>query len=140
MNVEAALRTDRTIDIVTIGARTGIRRITEIWFTNIDGRIVICGTPSTDGSLGPRSRRDWLANLKANPKFEFCLKNSVQLCLPARAVLVTDPLDRKRIMSAPATRWYRDQGYSINDLVAESPIVEVIFLGGYQHLNSVVRN
>jgi hypothetical protein len=68
MNVEAALKTDRTIDIVTVGARTGIKRITEIWFTNIEGRIVICGTPSADGSLGRRSRRDWLANLKDTSK------------------------------------------------------------------------
>ena len=136
MNVATALKTDRTIDMVTIGARTGTRRITEIWFTNIDGRIVICGTPSNDGSLGPRSRRDWLANLKANPEFAFCLKESVKLCLPARAVLVTDPLDRRQIMSASATRWYRDQGYSIDDLVAGSPIVDVIFLGEYQYLNA----
>jgi F420H(2)-dependent quinone reductase len=136
MNVETALKTDRTIDIVTIGARTGIKRITEIWFTNIDGRIVICGTPSTDGSLGPRSRRDWLANLKANPEFAFCLKSSVKLCLPARAVLVSDASDRRQIMRASATRWYRDQGYSVDDLVAGSPIVDVIFLGEYQYLNA----
>jgi hypothetical protein len=136
MSVEAALRTDRTIDIVTVGARTGIRRITEIWFTNIGGRIVICGTPSGDGGPGPRRRRDWLANLKANPEFEFCLKGSVKLSLPARAVVVTDPADRRQIMSAAATSWYRDQGFSVDDLVAGSPIVEVVFLGAYQYLNA----
>ena len=136
MEVEAALRTDRTIDIVTIGARTGLRRTTEIWFTNVDGRIVICGTPSGDGRPGPRKGRDWLANLKANPEFEFCLKDSIQLCLPARAVPVTAPSERRRIMSADATSWYRDQGYSVDDLVAGSPIVDVIFLGDYQYLNA----
>ncbi len=136
MDVETALRTDRTIDIVTIGARTGLKRVTEIWFTNIDGRIVICGTPSAHGSLGPRRGRDWLANLKANPGFAFCLKGSVKLCLPARAVLVTSPSERRQIMSAPATRWYRDQGYSVDDLVAGSPIVDVVFLGEYAHLNT----
>jgi hypothetical protein len=138
MNVETALRTDRTIDMVTVGAKTGIKRITEIWFTNIDGRIVICGTPSADGSLGPRRRRDWLANLQANPEFEFCLKSSVKLCLPAKAVLVTDPSDRRQIMSAPATSWYRDQGYSLDDLVAGSPIIDVVFLGPYEYLNSIL--
>lgn len=112
-----------------------MKRTTEIWFTNIDGRIVICGTPSADGSAGPRSRRDWLANLKANPVFDFCLKESLQLCLPARAVIVTDPADRRRIMSAEATSWYRDQGHSIDDLVAGSPIVDVRFLGACAYLN-----
>lgn len=136
MNVEAALKTDRTIDIVTVGARTGIKRITEIWFTNIEGRIVICGTPSADGGLGRRSKRDWLANLKANPEFEFCLKNAVKLCLPARAIPVIDLSDRRKIMSATATRWYREQGYSVDELVAGSPIVDVVFLGEYQYLNT----
>lgn len=135
-DVETALRTERTIDIVTVGARTGIKRITEIWFTNIDGRIVICGTPSADGPLGKPRPRDWLANVKANPRFEFCLKRSVKLCMPAKAVPIVDPSDRRQIMSAPATGWYRDQGYSVEDLVAGSPIVDVIFLGDYQYLNS----
>jgi len=136
MSLEAALRSERLIDIVTVGARTGLRRVTEIWFTNIDGRIIICGTPSGDGSPGRRRPRDWLANLKANPEFEFCLKSSVKLCLPAQAVVVTAPADRRQIMSAAATRWYRDQGYSVDDLVAGSPIVEVVFLGAYRYLNA----
>jgi len=33
-----ALLRDRTIDIVTTGARTGLQRRTEIWFTNMAGR------------------------------------------------------------------------------------------------------
>jgi hypothetical protein len=140
MNVEAALKADRIIDIVTIGARTGLRRIVEIWFTNIDGRIVICGTPSADGGLGRRSGRGWLANLKANPEFEFCLKTSVKRRLPARAVPVVDPSDRRKIMSAPATRWYREQGYSVDELVAGSPIVDVLFLVEYKYLNQRAKS
>lgn len=138
--VETALKIDRTIDIVTVGAKTGIKRVTEIWFTNIEGRIIICGTPSADGSHGPRKPRNWLANLKADPEFEFCLKSSINLCLPARAVPVIDLLDRRQIMSSHATSWYREQGYSIDDLVAGSPIVDVTFLGDYQHLNRSIRN
>jgi hypothetical protein len=107
MDIRAALKNDRLIDIVTTGARTGLRRVTEIWFTNIDGRIVICGTPSANGALGPPQSRHWLANLRATPYFEFCLKESIVRCLPARAMEVTDPGDRKLIMSAPETRWYR---------------------------------
>ena len=39
----------------------------------------------------------------------------------------TDPEDRRHLMSAPATKWYRDQVESIEDLVSDSPIVEVFF-------------
>ncbi len=135
INIERALRTDRLIDIVTVGAKSGLKRATEIWFCNIEGRIIICGTPSADGRNGPKNLRDWLANLKANPEFQFCLKESVELCLPAMAVPVVDPIDRRDVMSAPATQWYRDQGFSIDDLVADSPIVEVLFLHDYRYLN-----
>mgnify|MGYP000852731841 FL=1 len=125
--IARALRHDRLVDIVTTGARSGLPRTTEIWFTSVGGRIIICGTPGATGT-GPRMRRDWLANLKAHPEFTFCLKESVSACLRARAVPIVDPEDRRRIMSAPETRWYRDQGYTVDDLVAGSPIVEVFFI------------
>jgi hypothetical protein len=130
----AALFTDRTIDILTTGARTGRQRRTEIWFTNIEGRIIICGTPSASGDPGRRQPRDWLANLRAHPEFRFCFKESVRLTIPARAKHVVDPDDRREIMSAPQTAWYRDQGFTVSELVQGSPIVEVRFLGDYRHL------
>jgi F420H(2)-dependent quinone reductase len=126
--IRQALATDRTIDIVTTGARSGLQRRTEIWFTNIGGRIYICGTPDATGEGGPRARRDWLANLTAHPEFLFCLKESVQAELPARAEIISDPMERRRIMSAPKTQWYRDQVESVDVLVAGSPIVEVVFV------------
>ena len=46
-----ALAEDLTVDITTIGARTGQPRRLEIWMLHIDGRYFITGTP------GPR---DWL--------------------------------------------------------------------------------
>ncbi len=125
--IRQALKTDKTIDIVTTGAKTGRQRRTEIWFTNIGGRIIITGTPTAGGGKGKRARRDWLANLKAHPAFLFCLKESLDAELPARAVPIEDPEDRRLIMSAPETRWYRDQGFTVEELVAGSPIVEVFF-------------
>lgn len=127
--ISDALMKDRTIDIITIGAKTGLPRKNEIWFWNIDGRIIISGTPSAGGEKGAIKRRDWLANLKAHPQFQFCLKESIKVNLPARAVEITDPQDRHRLMSAPETKWYRDQGNSVEDLVEGSPIVEVFFDG-----------
>lgn len=126
--IQQALRTDRTIDIITSGAKTGLPRRTEIWFWNIGGRIIICGTPGAKGAGGPYTRRDWLANLRANPEFLFCLKESIRVELRARAEIITDPDDRRAIMTAPETRWYREQVASLEDLVAESPIVEVFLL------------
>jgi hypothetical protein len=68
-----------------------------------------------------------LANLKVNPEFTFCLKESINAELPARAVEIVDEEDRRYLMSAPATKWYRDQVDSIDELVMNSPIVEVFF-------------
>jgi MinD-like ATPase involved in chromosome partitioning or flagellar assembly len=134
-DLETALKTDRTIDIITVGAKSGKKRTTEIWFTNIEERIIICGTPSSDGARGRYKPRDWLANLKANPAFQFCFKESIKRCIPARAMPIVDIADRTQIMSAPETSWYRERGFSIDDLVAGSPIVEITFLGDYSYLN-----
>ncbi len=123
--IRDALRKDRTIDIITTGAKTGLPRRTEIWFTNVNGRIIICGTPDAKGGKGHYSPRDWLANLRVNPDFTFCLKETVKIELPATAVEIIDSEDRRYLMSAPETKWYRDQVDSIEDLVRESPIIEV---------------
>ena len=125
--ITRALQTDQTIDIITTGAKSGLPRTTEIWFMNIDGRIIICGTPKADGTTGNYTPRDWLANLKANPEFTFCLKESIHAELPAKAVEVTDMEDRRYLMTAPETQWYRSQVKSVDELVNYSPIVEIFF-------------
>lgn len=125
--ISEALHKDKTIDMVMIGAKSGKIRTTEIWFTRIHDRIIICGTPAAEGGSGPHKPRHWLANLKANPEFVFCLKESIKAELPARAVIITDPDDRLMLMSAPATHWYRSQVNSVEELVKYSPIVEVFF-------------
>lgn len=127
--VREALRKDRTIDIITIGAKSGLPRKIEIWFTNVNGRIIICGTPDAKGEKGQYSPRDWLANLRAHPDFTFCFKESIQIELPAKAVEIVDPEDRRYLMSAPETKWYRDQVESVDELVNYSPIVEVFING-----------
>lgn len=83
----------------------------------IDDCVFITGTPGV---------RDWYANLIANPEFTFHLKESVRIDLPARAAPVTDPGERKRVMSASETEWYRGQA-TMKDLVDGSPMVEVHF-------------
>ncbi|MEZ5282058.1 MAG: nitroreductase/quinone reductase family protein [Acidimicrobiales bacterium] len=126
--VRNALATDLTIDIITTGARSGLPRETEIWFTRVDGEIYICGTPAEDGGVGPRFPRDWLANMKAHPEFIFRLKESVVAELPARAVIVTDAQERRRVYSAPEAGWYLEQTGSLDRLVADAPLVRVEFV------------
>ncbi len=102
------------IDITTTGRRSGTPRRIEIWFHNIDGRIIITGQP------GPR---DWLANLIANPEFTLHLKGAVQADLPATARVITDPEERRAIMSAR----YREQDGSVEPGGEGRPMVEVLF-------------
>ena len=130
-----ALAVDRTIDIVTVGARSGGRRTTEIWFTRVGEAIYITGTPAGDGTQGRRRKRDWLANLTAHPEFEFVLKESARVTLPAIATVVSDRDERTRVFSAPGAGYYRDTTGSIDRLVDEAPLVRVTFTGDAANLN-----
>jgi hypothetical protein len=125
--VRRALETDTTVDIVTTGRRTGQPRTIEIWFVNLGGRIHITGTVS-DHDPGTPYPRDWLANLIAEPRMIFRLKESVRADLPARAEVVRDPLRRRQVFTRPETRWYREQGETIDDLVVGAPLVELTFV------------
>ena len=126
--VRAALATDRTVDIVTKGAKTGMWRTTEIWYTRVDERLIICGTPGAGGQGGANYHpRSWLANLVKHPSFWFCFKESLRFCLAAWAVPVIQADDRRYIMSHEATLWYREHGPSVEEMVRLSPIVEVHF-------------
>lgn len=114
--IERALAQDKTIDITTTGARTGMPRRIEIWFYRLDGRIFITGSPG---------RRHWYANLLAHPDITFHLKQSARADLPARATPITDPARRRRIL----TRLFQNDSSAeeIERRVAGSPLVEVHF-------------
>jgi len=132
--LRTALTADKTIDIVTTGAKSGLQRTVEIWFMNLSGQIIICGT-NGETPVGEPMPRDWLANLRAHPAFVFRLKESVKHDIPADARVVTDPEERRDIMTAPETAWYREQNDTVDQLVAHAPIVEVRFTGEYASLN-----
>src|SRR5919112_6117737 len=88
--VRHALANERTIDITTIGRSTGLPRRIETWFYRVDDQLYLTGAPG---------RRDWYANLLANPEFTFHLKQSVAADLPARATPITDPEERRAIFA-----------------------------------------
>ena len=115
--VREELADDPTIDITTIGRRSGEPRRIEIWMMDVDGRFFITGTP------GPR---DWLANLRADPHLTVHLKLRAQVDLDAVAREVTDGPTRRRVLEHLASRWYRGQ-VPLAELLETAPMVEVTF-------------
>ena len=114
--VRAALARDRTIDITTTGRRSGLPRRIETWFYNVDGRIYLSGSPG---------RRDWYANLQADPRLVFHLKQNVRADLPARARLITDDEERRAVVAGISRVLGRLD--DVDGWVARSPIAEVEF-------------
>jgi F420H(2)-dependent quinone reductase len=109
------LAATRTIDLTTIGKRTGEHRTVEIWWFHVDGRFIITGTPG---------RRDWVANVRAD--------NSVLIATSfgeyrGNAVEISDPTFRRRVFTDPMTSWYKTQE-ELDHLVATAPMVEIVNL------------
>lgn len=98
-----------TVDITTTGRRSGEPRTIEIWTHEHDGRTFITGRPG---------RRDWYANLVADPR----------LTVDGRAATarpITDAAERDQLLAPIAA------GHAGEDQVAAwlagAPLVEVTF-------------
>ncbi|MEV6598773.1 nitroreductase/quinone reductase family protein [Actinoplanes sp. NPDC051346] len=119
---EARRTLDRqlTVEITTIGRRTGRPRRIETWRYRAAGRYWLTGSP------GPR---DWYANLVAHPGFTLHLQD---LDLRVRARVVTDPAERTRVFGeiVPGLEWAT---HGLDRWIAESPLVE-IDLGQHEFL------
>jgi deazaflavin-dependent oxidoreductase (nitroreductase family) len=118
----------RTVDITTIGRRSGEPRRIEIVFYRFEDSVYLSGIPA------PRTR-DWLANLAANPHFTFHLKHGVVADLPAEAEVITDPAERRRVL-APFVDEFNDRNGAdspwgkavLDEWVEGSPLARVRFL------------
>lgn len=108
------LASHQTIDLSTVGRRTGEPRRIEIWWFHVDGRFIITGTPG---------RRDWLANIKADPEVVVHVDG---MDIRARAIPVADEAFRRRVFTRPQTSWYTTQA-ELERLVERSPMVEIHF-------------
>jgi deazaflavin-dependent oxidoreductase (nitroreductase family) len=116
--VRAELADDPTVDLTTIGRRTGQRRGVEIWMLDVDGRFFITGTPG---------RRDWLANVRHDPRVVVHLKREAHVDVDAEAHEVADEATRRRVLEHVTARWYRSQA-PLDELVATAPMVELTFV------------
>ncbi|GAB2450839.1 deazaflavin-dependent oxidoreductase (nitroreductase family) [Conyzicola lurida] len=116
----------RTVDVSTTGARTGRTRRIEIWFYRVDGEIYLTTQPAV---------RSWYANLLANPRFTFHVKNGAHADLDATAKPVLDIDERRRIFTAivddlnqPLHRGYLSQPVEpVAAWVSGSPLMHVTF-------------
>ena len=116
--IRRVLRHGHTIDIPTIGRRSGEPRRVEIVFHSFDGHLYISGMPS------PRTRA-WLHNLRAQPHFTFHLKQLIKADLPATAREITDPAERHEVLTKVARVWRRE----VEPMERFSPLVEVTIDG-----------
>lgn len=114
-----ALGHGHTIDITTVGRRTGEPRRIEITFHNFGGHLYISGMPN------PRAERAWLLNLRANPDMTVHLKQFVQADLHATAREITDPAERREVLEKVGRVWRRDP----EPMVRWSPLIEIVVDG-----------
>jgi hypothetical protein len=117
----------RTIDITTTGRRSGQLRRIETVFQRLEDSIYLTGIPS------PRPRA-WLLNLAAEPHFTFHLKRGVVADLPATAAVITDPTERRRVLTPIVERLNRRRApdspsaeHAVEDWIAASPLAKVSF-------------
>ena len=109
-----ALKSDTLCDITTQGRLTGNPHKIEIAFHDIDGEVYISGMPG---------KRDWYANVVANPEMTFHLKQSIRLDIPADAVPILDPEDRRQLLTQIVMKWNRVD--DLDSFVEGSPLIRV---------------
>jgi len=77
-------------DITTIGRKTGKPRRIEIFFHQFDGNYFLTGRPGR--------KRDWEANIEANPQFNLHLKRGISADVPVVGEVEPDDDERARVL------------------------------------------
>ena len=114
--ITRALEKDHLVDITTTGRKTGQPHRIEIWLHYFEGKIYLCGNPN--------QKKDWYANLCANPQFTYHLKESVTLDVPASARLVHDVQQRRKVLAFIISRQPEPQ--DLEHWVRHARLVEVL--------------
>jgi deazaflavin-dependent oxidoreductase (nitroreductase family) len=106
-------------DITTIGRKTGRPRRIEIYFHHFDGAFYLTGRPGF--------KRDWQANIEANPEFTLHLKRRVTADIPVSGEPEPDRDERARVLFRALTEsWGSDPDKARADLhrwVDSSPFI-----------------
>ena len=117
---------ERTAEITTIGARSGLPRRIEIWFYRVGDTNYLSGMPAPTP--------DWFRNLEAIPHFTLHLKHGAQATLGATAHPVTDEAERRRVFTAivadlnqPANPGRIRQPTSVQEWLDGSVLVRIEF-------------
>lgn len=110
----AALNHSQVIDLTTTGRRTGRPRRIEIFLHHDGDQLFITGMPRADKT------RDWIYNIKADPRVVIHLKQSVVDDVTATARVVTDPDERRPFIEAAARRWRRTD---VPEMLRHSPLI-----------------
>ena len=119
--IRRSLARGHLIDITTTGRKTGEPRRVEIVFHNIDGRLIITGSPRAD------RKRAWLINLESDPNLTFHLKGrAAQADLPATARVITDAAERRAVAEWVVANAWPNQ--DVERMTAYSPMIEVTIL------------
>lgn len=114
-----AMRRGGIADITTTGRRTGLPRRIEIYFHQFDGRYYLTGRPGF--------KRDWVANIEANPEFILHLKRGITHDVAVRGEPEPDREERAKILlRALVESWGSDPERARADLdrwVDTSPFI-----------------
>ena len=122
MDIETttALEAGGLCDITTVGARSGRPRRIEIVFHHFDGQYFITGRPG--------AKRDWLANLTANPEFTLHLKGVREVDLDAKAEVIADDEARAEVLYRILTESWGNEPSKANHIlprwVVGAPLVK----------------
>lgn len=115
---EQALLKDRVVDITTTGRKSGRPHRIEIWFHYYGAGIgYLTGQPG---------RRDWVANLLANPEFTLHVKRGYKADLAAQATPILDPAERRQVLS----QIFGEEESRLEQRIAESPLLRVDLMRG----------
>jgi deazaflavin-dependent oxidoreductase (nitroreductase family) len=88
--VQEAMERGGIADITTIGRSSGEPHRIEIYFHHFDGEFYLTGRHGR--------KRDWEANIVANPEFTLHLKRGVSADVPVVGEPEPDPEERARIL------------------------------------------
>ena len=106
-------------DITTIGRKSGKPRRIEIYFHQFDGEYYLTGRPG--------HKRDWEANIKANPEFTLHLKRGIEADVPVIGEEEPDRQERRRVLlRALIESWDSDPQRSeaaVDRWVEEAPFI-----------------